>query len=156
MILSWMVYLLAVILLLLYTYDDGETATPAKKSGPVEISKVELFGNVLMPQYGGTPVYINQHIQAAQQLGDSARENELRIMAKKLFRNRRTPEEQAARTQILRQRWIEKYGDAAIKYDDTVAKFAAMSPEEQAKLIADQEEPTATPKRAARKKAGAK
>lgn len=126
LLLTWFLYSLAVTLLLvLYTEDDdqGET-TPDKK----------IIGFV-MPQYGGTPVYINQAIIAAQEIGDREAEQHLNGLRNKFFRNRRAPGEGSSILTKAKANWIKKYGTAALDHDYRRAKLAALTPEEQAVLI---------------------
>jgi len=161
LILTWFLYSLAVTLLLvMYTVDDesdGETAAPATK---------EIIGFV-MPRYGGTPVYINQAILAAQEVGDREAEQELNRLRSKFFRNRRSPEEKSREQKKAEARWIKKYGTAALDHDRRVAKLKALTQEEQDVLIAaweaqnkkqieNEEALTPIPKVSRKKKAGGK
>lgn len=95
----------------------------------------------LMPQYGGTPVLLNQMLVEARIAGDTETELEVHHRRKKFFRNRRTAAEHAIEQAKAEAKFIAKYGAAgeiAINKTKTQLKFAALSEEEQQKLIATQ------------------
>lgn len=101
------------------------------------------------PRYGGTPIYLNQKLAAAKARGDTDTEAEVHHMRKALFKNRRTPEEQAAKDLRQRKAFIAKYpesGPIALKATDLHNKIAAMTPEERdqylAELVAESKTPT--------------
>lgn len=105
--------------------DDPEPTNTGKLSMP-------------SPQYGGTPVYINQKLIEAQANGDGDAEIELHRIRSKLFRNRRSGRDNTVKQARLRAAWIEKYGDAgraALSYDDMLRKLALLTKQEQQTLL---------------------
>lgn len=95
--------------------------------------KGKLSGKPLMPQFGGTGVWLNQRLALARSEKDSEAEIEVNVMRRKLFRGSRSDQENIDRTAELKRRFIQKYGKAgqlAIAKDELRAKLKAMTQEE--------------------------
>lgn len=142
---------LAVLAVLLYSdgWNDDQTD---------EVRTVaKSLATLVVPQYGGIPVELNQRLAAAQESGDTATEAEIHTLRQKLFRNRRTPSQQSAADIEGRRKFIAKYGTAgelALKHDDMQRKLASLSIAEQKVLIDAQIAEAAPP--VVKKKAGGK